>query len=1015
MNFTEVFVRRPVFATAMSLLLLAIGILSLTKMELRQFPEIDASVIQVQITYPGASPSLMEGFVSTPVEAAIAGIDGVDYMTSASKQNASIITVYMKLGYDIDKALINVSNQVSSVRSQLPKDILDPVISKQDPNATAIIWLSFTSDKMSPGKVSDYLLRVVQPELVMQEGVGSAEIISPALYSMRIWLNPQLMAGRGISGLDIQNAIYNYNVQSAAGTVKGTQHQYQVVANTDLNTAKEFNDIPLKVQNGQVVRIKDIGNAELGGQNNDISINVNGKDAVLISITPKSNANPLAVADAIKAQLPNIRAHLPDGVHMSMLWDQSIFITASINDVRHTIIEAGIFVFIVIFLMLGSFRSVFVPIVTIPLSIIGGCSIMFALGFSINTLTLLAFVLAIGLVVDDAIVVLENIHRHLEEGLTPFKAALVGAQEISFAIIAMTLTLAAVYAPIGFAGGLTGKLFTEFAFTLAGSVLVSGFIALTLSPMMCSKIYRKNEDLHGGFQGVVNRVFERMTKEYKKLLHLVIQYRYLVCIFALVIYVFAYLMYAHIPKQLAPDEDQGGLIAVFKGPSSANVDYVKKITDNVSQTIFTKIPELDDYFVVNGYPNTSSALSFLAFKPWDQRKRSAMQIQTSLQGPLWSIPGVIAFPANFPPLPGSTSYSPVQFVLKTTEEYPVLEKYLDQMKKTASAWGGLVNIDSDLKIDQPQTNVVIERDKANDLNISNNEIAAGLSISLGQPITTYFNMQGRSYEVLPQLYQEYRSIPDKLNNLNVKTMNGQLVPLSNIAEVEETVTPRELDHFQELRSATITANLAPGYTQGTAYDYLQNLANTTLPKTIQTDVAGQLRQFIQESGRMGQTFLFAIIFIYLILAAQFESFRDPLIVMLSVPLSIAGALFLLMLFGGTINIYTEIGLITLVGLITKNGILIVEFANQQQEKGKEILEAIVDGASMRLRPILMTTCCMILGGLPLAMSWGAGGVSRRQIGLVIVGGMSFGTLLTLFVVPVAYYLFATKINKKEAL
>jgi multidrug efflux pump len=1011
MIFTDIFIKRPIFATAISLMILVVGIVSLTKLDIRLFPKIDTPVINVQITYPGANPGLMEGFVTTPVENAIASVEGIDYIASQSSQSTSSINVNMKPGYDLDIALINVSNKVSSVRWELPKEIEDPVVSKAASGGSATLYLTFKSNSMSAEAVTDYLIRVVQPQLQMQPGVNSADILGERKYAMRVWLDPKLMAAHNVTARDISQAIYANNVQSAAGQLKGKMQQYDVYANTDLTTQKEFNDIVIRNDNGRIIRIKDIGKTKLGAQNTDVSIFIKHNQATFMAIVSKSNANPLDVVKAIKKVLPDIKEHLPKDLHMSIMYDVTKFISASLKEVQHTIIMAVIFVFIVIFLTIGSLRSILIPVVTIPLSIIGTGSLMLLLGYSINTLTLLAFVLAIGLVVDDSIVVLENIHRHLEEGLPPFKAAIVGAREIAFAVIAMTLTLAAVYAPIGFMTGLTGKLFSEFAFTLAGAILFSGFIALTLSPMMCSKFYSANENLQTGFAGFVNRTFSSLTTGYRAALQTTLKLKFLVIIVALLIYASCFFFYTHIHKELAPQEDQGVIIGIVQGPAAANLKYIEQHTKQIMK-IYDSVPEMETYGIVNGYPlGLNSSISFLILTPWNQRHRTAMEIQQNLFPRFWSIPGIIAFPTSPPILPGTSSLSPVDFVLKTTADYVTLEKYTEKFQQAIEKWGGLTSLNVDLHIDKPQADTEVMRNKAADLNVNMNEIAANLNVFLGKPITTRFNLQGRSYEVLPQLYDQYRTIPDKLNNLYVRTSKNQLIPLANVVKVDERTVPRTLNHFQELRSATISANLAPGVTQGQAYDYLQQLAKKILPKNIQIDTSGQLRQYVTASGKMAGTFIFAIIFIYLILAAQFESFRDPFIVMLSVPLSIAGALLVLMVFGATINIYTQIGLVTLIGLITKNGILIVEFANQQQEKGKEFLEAILDGASYRLRPILMTTCAMILGATPLIFASGAGAVSRHQLGLVIVGGMSFGTFLTLFVIPTAYYLLASKKSK----
>jgi len=1014
MFFTDIFIKRPVFATTVSLIILLVGLGSYFMLPVRQFPKIDASVITVNTTYPGANADLIEGFVTTPMENAIAGADGIDYMRSSSTQNSSAITVQMNLDYDIDRALTNISNEVQSVMWEMPKDIYDPVVAKNDPNAEPIMWISFQSNAISAEALTDYLIRVVQPQLQMQNGVGQAMIVGSQEYAMRIWLDPYLMAAHKVTASDIKMALNANNVQAAAGKLKGNLQQYTVYSSTDLRTPEEFNNLIIRNENGVIVRIKDIGQAELGSNNENFSVYMKGQKAIFVAIVPKSTANPLDVAKEINKILPQIRDHLPTGIDFSILYDASQFISASLIEVRDTIFTACIFVFLVIFLMIGSFRAVIVPIVTIPLSLVGVCAFMLAVNYTINTLTLLAFVLAIGLVVDDAIVVLENIHRHLAEGKSAFDAALEGAREIAFAVIAMTLTLAAVYAPVGFVTGLTGTLFSEFAFTLAGTVMFSGFIALTLSPMMCSKLYKGETNLNAGFAGLVNKFFDKLILGYKTFLDKVLKAWYLIIIIALIIYGSCYLLYIHLPAELAPNEDQGVVMGIVQAPAAANLDYTEKQTQ-ILENIFKTMPDVINYGVVNGYPNgVNSAFTLILLSPWDQRKITAMEVDNQLMQEMWAIPGILAFPSVPPPLPGTSGYTPISFVLKTTNSYDYLNTESEKFKVALEKAGFLMNIQSDLRIDQPQTVVDVKRNEAGVLGINMDDVATSLNIFLSEPITTWFEMNGRSYQVIPRLFDRFRKTPGALDNLELRTQSGKLIPLSNIVNVTEQVIPESLNHFQQLRSATLTANLAPGITMGNALEKMNEIAKQILPKDIQVDYADQSRQYYQSEGKMGPVFMFAIIFIYLILAAQFESFRDPFIVMLSVPLSIAGALALMLLGGASINIYTQIGLITLVGLITKNGILIVEFANQQQEKGIEFREAILTAASYRLRPILMTTCAMILGALPLVFATGAGSVSRTQIGLVIVGGMSFGTLLTLFVVPTAYYMFATKIHKNPS-
>lgn len=1011
-RFTDIFIKRPVFATCLNLIILIVGLMSFSQMAVRLFPKIDAPLLSITTNYAGASSDIMEGFVTTPIENAISTLDNIDYITSTNVMSSSIITVHMQLGADIDTSMTDVANKVASVRGQLPQDIDEPIIAKAG-SGIPLLLLQVKSTGLTSLELTDFLTRVVQPQMQMVDGVSEVDIWGARTYAMRIWLDPLLMTAHQVTAPDVFNAINSYNVIAPAGTLNGDLQQLNLYSSTDLNTADQFNNILLKNVNGQLVQIRDIGLAEIAPQNTDFSVYADDVETILLNVQQKSDANPLTIVENMNKLLVNIRKHLPSGVTIDDFFDSTLFINASIHDVKVTIIEACIFVFLVIFLMLGSLRSVLVPLVTIPLSLAGSCIIMAALGFSINILTLLAFVLAIGLVVDDAIVVLENVHRHLEVGLTPKQAALIGAREIVFAIIAMTLTLAAVYAPIGFMGGLIGKLFTEFAFTLAGAVIVSGFIALTLSPMMCSKIFRENENLHLGFAGFVDRNFDKLRNGYKKLLGIVIKFRWLVVILSAVIYVCCYFLFTGLQSELAPEEDQGVILVQGLGPATANLQYTEQQTPQMSTAFKKLVPERKNYGIINGGSGgVNTVMAVLRLQVWNQRVRTAMEIRDALLFPIWSIPGLKSFPFLPPMLPGSTGYTPVMFVISTTGEYQNLEQSTQKFVKAIQEWGGVTNVQSDLKIDQPQQNINIDYNKANDLGISNKDIALTLSTFLSKLKVNYFNMHGRSYEVLTRLYRNYRDIPDALNNLNLKTKSGQLVPLANISTLTEEIIPESRNHFQQLRAATITANLMPGVSLGTALSKLDEIAAKTLPKEFQIDYAGQSRQYEQSSGGMGTLFTFAIIFIFLILAAQFESFRDPFIVMLTVPLAFTGALIGLYLCHGTINIYTQIGLVTLVGLITKNGILIVEFANQQQERGVAFYDAIVEGAAQRLRPILMTTMAMILGAIPLALATGAGAVSRQQIGYVIVFGLAFGTLLTLFVVPTAYYMFATKIPPK---
>ncbi|MAZ38974.1 MAG: hypothetical protein CMF49_02555 [Legionellales bacterium] len=1006
MNFTDIFIRRPVFAMALSLMLFISGLAAFIKMPVRQYPEIATSVVTVTTTYPGASAELMAGVVATPLENAIGTIDGIDYMTSTSVENQNSITVNLDLGYPIETAVTDISNEVNSVIWQLPQGIQTPVIAKQDPNATPTIYIAFNSKKYSAEAVTDYLLRAVQPVLGTLNGVSEAEILGERQYAMRLNLNPEKMAAHGITATDVWSALQQQNLQAAAGTVYGKLQQFNVKVNSDMDKPEQFDQMVIKTVNGQAIRLQDIGQAVLGAENYNSSAIIDGKQTTVIGIITTSDANPLAVSNEVEAALPGIEKQLPDGITAEVSYDKSVFIKASIKEVYETMIEAAIFVLLVIFMFLGSMRSVFIPLVTIPLSLIGVSGFMMALGYSINTITLLAWVLAIGLVVDDAIVVLENVYRHMEEGLQPIPAAIIGAREIGFAIIAMTLTLAAVFAPIGFTGGLTGILFSEFAFTLSLSVIVSGFVALTLSPMMCSRMIKYNDD-EKGLPKKIDAVFEKVIVKYKTYLREVLKHRKLVIIIAIALYLTCGLLFKITPEELAPMEDQGVVLVWVNGPSFSNIKYTQKYT-NMLIPIFEKIPEMEHFGIINGFGNNvASAVGFINLKNWDERKRSATRIQMSIFPALWAIPGLKIFPLQPQPLPNTGSMIPIQFVLKTNSGIDALMPAMQKLMYAASKNPGFMNIDTDLKYDKPRVRVTVDRNKAGALGVPIEQITSSLNIMLGSPESVQFSLDNRGYYVIPEFTKnfDFNTNPSDLRNIYVRTESGDLVPLSDVAKVTMDVEPQSINHFQQLPSATLEASNRAGYTLGEALNFLTTYAQENLP-TMQYDYAGQARQFYEASSAMQEVMVFALIFIFLMLAAQFESFRDPIIILTVVPLTMAGALFTLKLTGGTLNIYSKIGLVTLIGLIAKHGILIVEFANQLQEKGMERFEAVIEATSLRLRPILMTTGAMVLGALPLAIASGAGAAARHSIGWVIVGGMTIGTMFSLFVVPTLYTLIA---------
>ncbi len=1005
MKFTELFIRKPVLSLVLSFLILLIGIKSFSLLPIREYPSISPSVITVATSYPGAPSALMEGFVTTPLENALGGIQGIDVIHSKSKQGSSEITLQFKLGYDLTKAMSDVSNAVASVRKQLPQAVLDPVIETKDPNADPIIFISFSSNTLTPPAIFDYLSRVIQPQLQNIPGVSQAQIFSSDTYAMRLWLDPQKMAAHHITASDIINALKQNNIQAAPGTLRTPWETINIDANTDMTTAQQFNNLVIKNENNYLVHLSDVGHAVLGVLSDQMDADIQGNHNVIVmGIVPLSTANPLTVANAVKALLPQLQNNTPD-INIHLVWDASKFISESIHDVKRTFFEACFFVFIVIFLFLGTLRSTLIPLITIPLSLFGVCAAMLILGYSLNILTLLAFVLAIGLVVDDAIVVLENIHRHIEQGLSPFKAALTGAKEIGFAIVAMTLTLAAVYAPIGFINDMTGILFREFAFSLAAAAIISGFVALTLSPMMCSKLLAHSTK-PWAFMSKIEAFLNSLVNAYKKSLTWLLKYRKGVLSLAAVIYLACFALFKTLPAELAPQEDQGFIITAATGPTSANLDYMKKYMAQV-EAIYKTIPEVATYITIAGMPSLNGGLSFAVLKPWNERKASSKTIIQTLFKRFWSIPGIQAFPFSPPALPGSTGHAPLIIVLKTTDSYLTLNKLAKTLQATVAQGNPrILGLQSNLNMDMNQVDIHIDKDKAIASGISMSDIANSLNTLIGEPQSSVFNWNGRSYQVIPQLYRHYMSTSEQLKDLYVRSQSGKLMPLANLISLRHSVSAQSLNHFQQLRAVTLSANLAPGYTVGEAVNYIEKLSQKILPKTVQIDFDGETRQFMQAGNSMEQTFLFALIFIFLVLAAQFESFRAPFIILLTVPLSLTGALLTLHLTGGTLNIYTQIGLITLIGLITKHGILIVEFANQlQKQQTLSLNEIIIEAASLRLRPILMTTAAMLLAALPLAFAHGVGAQARSQLGWVIFGGMAVGTFFTLFILPIIYTLF----------
>ncbi|HET6925373.1 MAG TPA: multidrug efflux RND transporter permease subunit [Hyphomicrobiaceae bacterium] len=1002
MSFTDIFIRRPVLASVVSLLILLIGLASGFNLSVRQYPKITNTTITVTTIYPGANADLIKGFITVPIQQAVASAEGIDTLTSSSQQNVSIVTLNLRLDANPDRAVADVLSKIQQVKSVLPRESQDPIVIKQTGETTALMYLSFNSKVLGASQITDYLTRVVQPRLQTINGVANAQILGGQTFAMRIWLNPDKMAALGVTPLDVRNSLTSNNFVTAAGQVKGDFVQTNINAETSLDSAAAFGKLVVVARGDVLIRLDDIATIELGPENADSSSVFDGLKAVFIGIFATPTSNPLTVIGDVRKAFPDIQRQLPAGMESAIAYDATKFINASIEEVEKTLLEAALIVIAVIFLFLGNLRSTLIPIVTIPLSLIGVMFALLALGYSINLLTLLALVLAIGLVVDDAIVVVENIHRHIEEGMPPFEAALRGAREIAAPVVSMTITLAAVYAPIGFVSGLTGALFREFAFTLAGAVVVSGIIALTLSPMMASRLLRVQTS-SGRFAGFLDRTFERLKRRYQRRLHRTLDGRPATLLILAGVVAAVGIMYTTSQKELAPTEDQGILFNIVKSPQAANLDYLEQATGELGK-IFETVPEKEHVFTINGFGNdVHQAIAGILFKPWEERRRTQAQILQSLQPKVAAIAGAQAFSFALPSLPGSTGGPPVQFVITTTADYPQLAQVLADMQAEATKSGLFIFTDSDLKFQTPQIELAVDHDKANRLGITMQDVGASLATLLGGNYVNRFNLYGRSYQVIPQVPREFRLTPDWLRRYQVRTAAGTLVPLSSIASVSQSAQPNALTSFQQLNSATLTGVPFPGRTVGEAIDFLKTTARLKLPDGFSFDFQGESRQYVQEGSTLVITFVFALIVIYLVLAAQYESFRDPLIILIALPTAMFGALIPLNLGLATINIYTQVGLVTLIGLISKHGILMVDYANHLQEReGLDRRAAIEKAAAIRLRPILMTTAAMVVGMVPLLTASGAGAASRFSIGIVIAAGMTIGTLFTLFVTPAVY-------------
>ncbi|WP_216891632.1 multidrug efflux RND transporter permease subunit [Pseudomonas putida] len=1003
MAFTDPFIRRPVLASVVSLLILLLGFQAWSKLQIRQYPQMENALITVTTAYPGANAETIQGYITQPLQQSLASAEGIDYMTSVSRQNFSVISIYARISADTDRLFTQLLAKANEVRNKLPQDAEDPVLSKEAADASALMYISFYSQQMSNPQITDYLSRVIQPKLATLPGMAEAEILGNQVFAMRIWLDPVKLAGFGLAATDVTNAVRRYNFLSAAGEVKGEYVVTSINATTELKSAEAFAKLPLKTVGDRRVLLGDVARVEMGAENYDTVSSFDGTPSVYIGIKATPAANPLEVIKEVRRIMPTLEAELPSNLKVSIAYDATLFIQASIDEVIKTLGEAVLIVIVVVFLFLGALRSVLIPVVTIPLSMIGVLFFMQMMGYSLNLLTLLAMVLAIGLVVDDAIVVVENIHRHMEEGKTPFEAALEGAREIAMPVVSMTITLAAVYAPIGFLTGLTGALFKEFALTLAGAVVISGIVALTLSPMMCALLLRHEEN-PSGLAHRLDVLFDGLKVRYQRLLHATLNSRPVVLVFAVIVLCLipVLLMFTH--NELAPDEDQGVIFMMSNAPQTANLDYLNAYTDEFTP-LFKTFPEYYSSFQINGFNGVQSGIGGFLLKPWNERERTQMELLPLVQAKLEQIGGLQIFGFNLPSLPGTGEGLPFQFVINTAGDYPALLDVAQRIKARAQASGKFAFLDIDLAFDKPEVVVDIDRAKAAQMGVSMDDLGGTLATLLGEGEINRFTLEGRSYKVIAQVERPYRDNAGWLSNYYVKNDQNQLLPLSTLITVSDRARPRQLNQFQQLNSAIIQG--FPLVSVGEALQTVQAIAQEEAPEGFSFDYAGTARQFVQEGSALWVTFGLALAIIFLVLAAQFESFRDPLVILVTVPLSICGALLPLFLGVSSMNIYTQVGLVTLIGLISKHGILIVEFANQLRERmGVDAREAIEVAAAIRLRPVLMTTAAMVFGMVPLILATGAGAVSRFDIGMVIATGMSIGTLFTLFVLPSIYTLLA---------
>lgn len=1009
MGFSDIFVRRPVLSTVLAALIILLGLQSIFSLPVRQYPEVEETVVTITTVYPGAAPELIQGFVTAPIAAAVATTENIDYVTSQSRPSASVVSVQMKLGSDPDVALTEVLSKVQQVRGQLPGDAEDPVITKGTGRTFALMYLAAQNPNMTPEQLTEYLERVVRPRVSTIEGVAEMQIIGAANYAMRVWIDPSRLAARGVTASEVLSAIRASNFLSAPGKTENEYVTYSITLESTLQTAEAFGNLPLISTPNGVVRLRDVARVELASEEQEEIVTFDGEGGTFIGITATPAANPLTTAGAVVEELPALNASLPEGMTLTMVYDSTETISASIKEVFKTIVEAVAIVVVVIILFLGSFRSVLMPVVTIPLSLIGVCTVLLALGYSINLLTLLAMVLAIGLVVDDAIVVVENIHRHIEKGLTPARAAIVGMQEITGPVIAMTITLAAVLAPLAFTGGLTGALFAEFALTLAGTVIISGIVALTITPAMAARLLRHGNV--GRFQRIVDNASDGLSNWYERRVSSSLDYKPVTLLMVLALLGATGFMFLNTSTELAPDEDQGALFAFLNGPRYATTQYTSLYIDKVSEDT-ADIPEVDVAFSIAGFGGSKNTGIYIwSLKDWADRERGQAEIQAEIQGRLAMNTGVEGFVFAPPSLPGAGGGLPVSLVIQSIYSPERVVEIAEEIRGKAMASGRFIVVQNSLSFDAPQVTVTIDRDRAASLNVPVSEIGNTLGLLVGGNAVAQFDLDSNSYDIITQVPQEWRNNPKHLGMFFVRSSTGQMVPLSSVVSASTGASAASIEQFNQLNSATLTALPAIGTSTGDGLAQLEDIANQVLPEGFFLDYSGQSRLEVAQGNTILLAFAAAVVVIYLVLAAQFESFRDPFIILMSVPLSIFGAILPLNLGLGTLNIYSQVGLITLIGLITKHGILMVEFANQQRHEHKlSRQEAIVIAAKTRLRPILMTTAAMALAVVPLIIAEGAGAAARQAIGLVIFTGLIIGTMFTLFVVPMFY----TLISKSDA-